>query len=517
MKTKKVISLLCTICMAASLAACSGSSDSGTSESTNTGNKGTVVNPATGLVQEEKNDIDGKVIFTIDGNKYYCSPFLFRINDDDSFEPVKVYDEEKMSKTSPDDTQKKYYESTGKTFDPKDWLDSFYYFPENIVRCEKEFYGRDRDDIRFLYKWSFMDPLMVKKEELYTAERIQSMIQSDLKKYRVEDAEYATNNILRSLRFVSDGNDGYIYAVTSYQIYENYPSLSSRMIRYAKNGSKFEFIDGITADNLTINDGWIYYYDSGYNCDKSNNITFDTSRRGIYKINTEGGEKKKISEGFAFDVKDSKNDTNIQAVTMMTVRDNNLYFIFSDSEESYLYCMSTDGGTPQKFVEKKCYNYCFDEVNNRLYYAATDKTPVLSRYLVVRDLSDNTEKTITFTGNRKLPISEHYQLIQFDSDCIYMNDYGSFGSNTVYLDRDDGSAYELEPEYHMYSRKSGIRLDTKNNIIENIYIYNKWIIEETITSTIIKEQEPMVVVKKTETEIHNLFENLAKKHGIEIN
>ena len=89
MKIKKSLAAILTLCMIVPLASCNNQDSS-----------------------SEKNDAPSAAVSSDNRSKYYCSPFVFKIVDDNTFEPVKIYDEKVMSDTKIPDTMKEYYEKT---------------------------------------------------------------------------------------------------------------------------------------------------------------------------------------------------------------------------------------------------------------------------------------------------------------------------------------------------------------------------------------------------------------------
>ncbi len=110
MKIKKSLAAILTLCMIVPLASCNNQDSS-----------------------SEKNDAPSAAVSSDNRSKYYCSPFVFKIVDDNTFEPVKIYDEKVMSDTEIPDTMKEYYEKTGEKYDPKVSLKTMYIQEENFT------------------------------------------------------------------------------------------------------------------------------------------------------------------------------------------------------------------------------------------------------------------------------------------------------------------------------------------------------------------------------------------------
>ena len=246
-----------------------------------------------------------------DDSLYYSNGrMLFRIAEDGDFIPVKFYDEEKMSLTTPPEEMQEYYSKTGEKFRPEDCCDLLYYDQNRTFVSGNDYYGVNSDDFESLYHWSFKNPDMVIKEPVINTEATASKVKLLLEdtgfpemyvNNDLEDTDrqsalsvYFSNAACEAVRCIldpSDGGDGYIYGhihLSSNDLMDYYP-LEARVVRYAKDGSSYEFIDGVSASAMTVSGGYIYFYDSGKNDDDPSSV--DYARRGIYRIKTDGSER----------------------------------------------------------------------------------------------------------------------------------------------------------------------------------------------------------------------------------
>lgn len=546
---------------------------------------------------ESESSVSGGVksqtaIISNNGTNYYCSPSLYKMVDNNTFEPVRMYDEETMSSTTIPDKMKEYYEKTGEKYEPKVLLDQVCYHPLYMVYSEGEFYGLYDENLSSIVHLSFTESDIVKKEDLYTQEDLKSVVQKILEStdydekyikestlssldnkveyllreeyekdkdydeidsekedkyvndnkesykkshydelyaevYKTESDSYyenAENLLIASLYNPIDGEDGYIYsALRGFKdtIEEYYP-LDSKLVRFAKDGSKYEVIDGVSASAMTMYNGYIYYYNSGAHEDDDSS-TSDANVRGIYKMKPDGSENKKIADI------NLEYDTNqyTKVIYNMTIYNGNIYFIkYDDSFD--LYRVSTNGGTPEKYSEMHCCNYTIDQSSNTLYYVGVEKSTVEStREVIIKDLSDGSEKKIEYTdSSTKGVICRDYQdSIQINGDYLYINSgefYHGFGLvdlNGRTISINDGSDKEItitEPEYQMYRNIIGERLNIKTGKLEYFFCYKKVRIEDDIyRGEYIAYEEPSFNTEwKSSEEVHQILEPIYKKYNI---
>ena len=556
MKIKKSLAAILTLCMIVPLASCNNQDSS-----------------------SEKNDAPSAAVSSDNRSKYYCSPFVFKIVDDNTFEPVKIYDEKVMSDTKIPDTMKEYYEKTGEKYDPKVSLKTMYSNPYYMVYSGGEFYGRDRDNYASLKHWSFMDTDMVKEEVLYSTEnlksvsqkifdstdydekyieshtkdRIESIIESALRdeydnKYEDDENpilsvkefiesnydsyksehydelynqalneekdnyyENAAGTLIVFLKDPIDGGDGYIYSVlrADNEHISAYFPLDAKLVRFAKDGSKYEVIDGVSASAMTISDGYIYYYNSGSHED-DDLYTSDAKVRGIYKMKPDGSDKKKIAD--ITNTSYPKEYTTI--VTRMTVYNGNIYFMKYDDNFD-LYRVSTDGGTPEKYSDIHCCNYTIDQSSNMLYYVGVaESIAASSREVISKDLSGGSEKKIEYSDSsiKGVHCSNYAAYLLIDGDYLYINNPNQFGSGIVEMNRADTVNGITDSEYNRYTQQpSGERLNIKTGTLEYLFSYRNVKLEENMFGTTITYMEPLKTEWKSTEEVHQILESMLIK------
>ena len=502
MKIKKSLAAILTLCMIVPLASCNNQDSS-----------------------SEKNDAPSAAVSSDNRSKYYCSPFVFKIVDDNTFEPVKIYDEKVMSDTKIPDTMKEYYEKTGEKYDPKVSLKTMYSNPYYMVYSGGEFYGRDRDNYASLKHWSFMDTDMVKEEVLYSTENLKSVSQkifdsTDYDEKHTKDMtdpssyyEEAVGALIVFLKDPIDGGDGYIYGVLradAEYISSGYFPLDSKLVRYAKDGSNYEVIDGVSASAMTISDGYIYYYNSGSHEDDEL-YTSNANVRGIYKMKLDGSDKKKIA-----DINNtSPTREYISILTRMTVYNGNIYFMKYDDDNFDLYRVSTDGGTPEKYSDIHCCNYTIDQSSNMLYYVGVaESIAESSREVISKDLSGGSEKKIEYSDSsiKGVHCSNYAAYLLIDGDYLYINNPNQFGSGIVEMDRADTVNGITDSEYNRYTQQpSGERLNIKTGTLEYLFSYRNVRLEENMFGTTITYMEPLKTEWKSTEEVHQILESMLIK------
>ena len=513
MKIKNIASIFCVLSLALTMTACSSSNNMQNITTSGDFTSGTGALTDNYLDQKKESDLmKGRVIFNNNGTKYYGNgKTVFRITDADTFEPVKIYDEQKLSDTSIPKTLKDYYDKTGEQYDPKYSLDDLFYSDSQMTHCGNDYYGLQMDVPKFYHLW-FINNGVVNMEELYTLRNMQSLVKKtsflgDLENNKLEC-------LLFSLTYPQDGGDGYIYASLRLDriSYSEYPNLESKLVRLAKDGSGYEFVNDISASSFTINDGWLYYYDSGYNTDENNRSRFDSTRRGIYKMKLNGSEKTKLKDYFTT----NRNVNYFNAVAKMTVMDNQLYYVSMDGTDYYLYTLDLNSGISKKISEEVCNCYYVDKMSNRIFYAGVNNDSGLN-FIRIIDISNFTETELK--TDHELYKFDFYSNIQIDDDYLYIRSaaYKSiqYVMDEVTITKKDGSKVTInEPEYQLYTnQRCGERVNINTGNVEYLYYYQKGRGGDDGISIWFEITEPRKVewksaekVNKTLTEIKEKYE-----------
>ncbi len=498
------------------------SSQSGTENMASDGNaKNGAVTPAEQLFQSQIADTQVKTVFTNNGTKYYCNgSSVWKIVDDNTFELVKVYDQEKLSNTEIPKEYKAYYDKTGEQYDPKDFLDSFYYSYSQDAACGNDFYGIERDNSGDYNHWSFKDSDMVTRERIDTKNALEPVAH----KYQLETDRI--NDLLYYMYFPLDGGDGFIYAPLRFdnETASKYSQFQLLFVRCAKDGSKYEMFDGVSVSDFTISDGWVYYYDSGYVPEEGKYKNFDAKRRGIYKMRTDGSEKTKIVDQIPINQLEENRDY-LNAVYKMAVVGDSLYYIVkNNNNESYLYTVALNGGTAEKVTKNTCGDYYIDASNNTLYYIKSDTLRTIDT-LFVHHLSDHSETSLKtnypFTGS---PYGSKSHSFSVDGDYLYVADNNELFGNSidmkgqVALTKYKQYVTVKEPEYLLYkAHHTGERINLQSGEVDYLFQYRFYDTAEDPLSGFkqVNYAEPDKTVWKSAEEIQAALQEIRKKYNLD--
>lgn len=510
---KKAAAILCMLCMTLTMQSCGSSpTDTKTSSAGWTQN-----NPGsyTENVPGSSSQITNKgVFFTYNGEKYYRNGrALLHMVDDNTSEYVKIYDADKLADTSVPDRMKEYYEKTGEQYDPKESLLDVGVYHDYVCLFDGSDLYEPMWDSGVLCHYRFVAPNMVEEERLYEAEDIKPLVKRLMEQYpSFHNEDSLAFNLLHELVCPQDGGDGFIYA----SVHDSNP-LKSRLVRYAKDGSLYEIVDGVYASDLVINDGWLYCYDSGYTWDvKAEKASFDDKRRGIYKMKPDGSEKTKLT-GVYEDTKPQDNDI-LKGIAGMSVVGESLYYVQMNSDDLYyLYKLDLNGGTPEKVSDNSCYTYCIDTQNQMLYFWGTDE-PNKKGFLAERNLSDGTERVICNWNYLRQPNDCR---IQLDGDYLYISGLNYMGRIVEIEGKEakkkDGTYVMVtEPEYQVYKEcLSGQRVNIKTGKEDRMFYYSLVHMEmDSLGIERVSYSEPWKVVWKSVDEIDQTLKQIAEKYDL---
>ena len=506
----KVVATLCIVGMTFTMASCGNSQNSAQtlpsfniSQSGNDSSISNISQPESDFsssdVSQQASDLTQLVvtsaqngtIFIHNGEKYYCNGTgrVFHIVNDNTFELVYIDN------------------ASG---------DNFPLVSDRFTFNGNDFYGLLTDFGKIVH-WSFTGTDMVKQKELYTTKNMKSVVQGvNLEKYNEDDWLY----ILSSLSYPQDGGNEYIYATINFDLetISEYYDLESKLVRMAKDGSKFDFINDVSASALTVCTDWLYYYDSGYISDEGKLNTFDTNRRGIYKMKLDGSERIKLTNSFSVS-NFEKNINHFHAVSKMFVAGNQLYFMMLDNDyDYYLNRLDMNSGKIEKLSEKPCTCYYVDTSSNILYYAGLDNN--FKGFFSVKNLFDGTEKELK--TDYVVSGSLHRGNIQIDTNYLYIssNIYVTTTVETegVIANKTDGTTVIVtEPEYQLYNgdNYNGVRININTGDVDYLYSYRKWNVVNNDFGSHAQYVEPLRTEWKSAEEVNKILKDIKAKYSLE--
>ena len=488
---KRLLSLICSaslvLCCAAS--GCSGSQESSESAQNSSGsaqNLFDTVRNSTDSAQESSKSTQKTCIGTVSGQKIYNSGrALYIVKDDNTFEYVE-------QRPSADDSATTA--NMASSVRPLDILGEDYAI------------SRFADGFKIV-KWDLSDLKSVLCEDLYTSDSIKSVFESVKSKYDLEcDVEELCGTALRtSSSKLCDGGDGYVYSVflPDHNHINQMKPVAYNIMRFAKDGSSFEFTDNKAGD-LTIKDGYIYYYDSGYSYDKNDpdNGTLDRSKTGIYKMKTDGSDKKQLvklsiddySEHFL--LRDG-NYVSMWFAGRLDIVNNELYYIGTDSS---LYKVGLDGGEPEKVTKAKCNNYYIDTDSSMLYYVK-GRLNIEDPYgydVISVPLAGGEEKKLFVTTNQ----SSYSGMMTVDGDYLYLSNpdqYMVYNWNTTY-ENGDTKRYINRPCGKRWNLKKG-EMEELHSVVNTVLKKSK---DKFHEDEVVSVSEPKICWEK-EKENHGYY------------
>ncbi len=307
--------------------------------------------------------------------------------------------------------------------------------PTVSVYDGKYLYGRCGDDRTNLYKYSFNEDGTVEKS-VWVSEKVlnNSVV--------VNDIGYYTGNMMD---WTICGEYVYFICIPGLEFRVNQYDIAYKLGRISKDGKKIEFI-GETASTYAIKDGWIYFYDNGFTFDKKDKHHFeiDKNRAGIYKMRTNGSQKKLLLDNFVMD--ETHDDGYNRMCDKMQVVGDYLYFIdYSEMGKSRICRMKTDGSDVQYITQNGSYIYTVDTDSNELYYVTGEFGWSQEEFREMYKVSLDSRE-------------EHKISEQIDPSCFkltYWNNYIYFHNSYFYLETNE-------------SRTCGMRYSIPTNTLERL-------------------------------------------------
>ncbi len=269
-----------------------------------------------------------------------------------------------------------------------------YAFDGQTFYCQQ--YSNNVSDF---YKYTFVTKTTLVKSVWIT--------QDNLKKYLFGTNTYAdyTDDL-----FCWEYYDNNIYFSKRSSLLENFESDADNLtligyempyllIKISTDGTSIKVINQI-ANDLTINDGWIYYYDNGLTLitkemteieEYDTTYYIDYERVGIYKMNTDGNNKQLLKAGNIPNFDETYNSISIY--DKLSVFGEYLYFIDNSGEGNGRICrMKLDSSDFEYLSTNTVKEFTVDEKSNTLYYSV--KVIREPQKIIQVSLKDKTEKEI---------------------------------------------------------------------------------------------------------------------------
>ncbi len=451
---KRLLAVLCAsaIILSLSAAGCANNEKKDSSEGTKTSTSSqTGKSDESSAASGEKEVTDAAstqktIIFNAGGQKIYNSgAALYAIKDNNTFEFVETAVEEESGKT---------YEGM---------LPSYVFASPQQVITGTDAYFFDKDSGTFAHL-DLSDTKNAKKETVYTAEKALPVIKAAIQKNTELDDEQIQNVAYCLFSTVSspivDGGDGFVYGTFTPgpEYYEISKPIAYQIYRIAKDGSKFEFIedDSYSASSIAIKDGYIYYYDGGFAYDKEkHDATTDMSRVGIFKMKTDGSEKKELVKTALTSESDGNPVEAMKCSGRLDIVGDELYYILSQGQ---LYKVGLEGGNSTQVTKKDCNNYYIDAASGMLYYSQgkLQKNEPNGYPVVAAPLAGGDEKALFITTNT----SSVPGMWTVDGDYLYLSNIDGY---SALLLKDKNHESEFSPS------ACGRRWNLKEGYMEILY------------------------------------------------
>lgn len=372
--------------------------------------------------------VQSNVIFTIGEKTYYNSgTALFRFNDENSLKPAMVQQDDGAP-------------------------EAFEFSPSGNLLIEDKLYGTYHNSESFVC-WDLSNDTDIGCTTLMDKEGVGSLLLNALEAEN-SPVTYKERTMLETalvcaVNYPADGGDGYLYFPLLYdrEYYPGHKVLQFRVVGIAEDGSKIKLQPEIHAASLTVRDGYMYFYDNGFNVEKE---TFDKDVCGIYKMKTDGSEKEKLTG-----CNPAENDL-LWYRPSLNLCGNELYYIDrNDKGESYLTKLSLDNNHTEQVSNEQCTAYCLDPAENMLYYLWEDASGESTLYS--RSMSDNKENKLIstkgVTAGNPLSMGIYGNYLYLSTDSV--------GSLWTYV-----KAFDTNDEDNI---PVGFRFDKKTGAEEELY------------------------------------------------
>ena len=291
-----------------------------------------------------------EIVFQTNGNTYYASPLLLKLNGDNPPELVTTT-------------------SDGSIFSP---------IAELSARDGKTLYYIDRlnyvdDGQDWLVKYKFSSANTISQEHWVDNATVTSSVFS-----KPDDTKPGL--WLTALNHLCYDN-GWVYFHLSptmeYMLMQG--DIMGKVGRISKDGKKIEQVGDINAYDMVVDNGWIYYADCGYNPSSEGKVSRieDFSRAGIYKIKTNGTGKKLLH---AFDMtQEQKESYNMGLFSFsgeMKIIDGKIWFLdYTSAGQGKLCRMDKNGNGFEYMSNIAALHYAIDGDSAYLYTSESSNDP----------------------------------------------------------------------------------------------------------------------------------------------
>lgn len=257
----------------------------------------------------------------------------------------------------------------------------------------KYIYAQNGDDLSQLYKFELNSD--------GTASKTVWVDEATLKNSGVVAGKKENNNRYTGTMkcFQADGEYIYFLCLPSIEYYMTERDINYRMGRIKKDGTSIEFIGDTRASSFAVRDGWIYFFDNGYNdisinpigeSESVSNTRIDYARAGIYKMKTDGSQKQLLVGGFTQNKDYVVNDL----CNNLTIAGDYIYYLdCSENGKSRVARIKTDGSDRTYITQGSACSYTLDTDNNKLYYISGEyeKPSLEKRNVYEVGIADKTE------------------------------------------------------------------------------------------------------------------------------
>lgn len=445
------------------------------------------------------------VLAEINGNLYYTPHHFYRIDGLDC-KMVSLSDEEQKAR-SQDNNRSGTQKIINTVYD----LDVT--FDRNTILCGNEYYGKYNDFAGVgILKVVMQGEKELEESTLYSPEMLADSLGSELMKDMGSGddiKEEAGLYIWHNIHLLQEGDDEYIYFL-SYNYDSSYFSetiaINFCLGRFAKDGTKIEYIKNIRAADYVIAGDRLFYYDNGYTYTGNNTYTVQAERAGLYSADKNGSNAKKLLSVSITDKDNIESDKVL--INNMSVVGNYLYYCDNtESGQGYLYRMPLDGGKAEKVTANPCINYYVDPETSQIVYVQpimsdSDKSRVTSGVFFLKK-SDSEDETKLFSYPHGVSLNK----MVF---ALYGNDlyFSTYFYNTSFVEvAMNGNEYDKQS----YDDCCGQRYHLSTKTMEYLYVYRELYKKRDVFGSSIEKASDWIVEWKTAEEINSIMDQEVKK------
>lgn len=316
-------------------------------------------------VENKNSDTEKRAVISNGFGEFYNSGcYLFSLDSLESLEPLKCYDSS---------SSKGIYVG---------------FSNYKTAYSEDAIYAQEGDITRELYKYKFTDAEKLERSVWVDEDTLKNSVVTP----------YTENGYSGNMAYFNkEGNYIYFICYPSAAYITTQRDIAFRLGRISANGDTIEFLNDEIASSYTVSNDWIYFYDNGYTYDNSlkDGFKIESNRSGIYKMKCDGSQKQLLLGDFTRDSRD--NCTYNTLCDKMNIYGEYLYFVnYSESGESKLYRMKTDGSELECLTKNGVDEYTVDTKNNVIYYTDGQfgQAQVEGRSLYKVSIDNNIEEKI---------------------------------------------------------------------------------------------------------------------------